>query len=78
MNKKHQKTNKKESKIKDLDWPMLGTFFYQLLFFVFLQVLLKCIDQERSFKRKGKKIPLKGTVWLADWLLPYFVAVVYF
>lgn len=40
------KTQQQTVQDKRSDWPMLGTFFYQLLFFVFMQVLLKCTNKE--------------------------------
>lgn len=42
------KTQQQTVQDKRSDWPMLGTFFHQLLFFVFMQVLLKCTEQGKS------------------------------
>lgn len=74
-----RKPTKNQSKRKDLDWPMLGMFFYQLLFFVFMQVLLKRIDQGwSSIISSEEKVSECIQRVLFDWLLPYYVAEVYF
>lgn len=58
---------------------MLVMFFYQLLFFVFMQVLLKRIDQGwSSIISSEEKVSECIQRVLFDWLLPYYVAEVYF
>lgn len=73
------KTQQQTVQDKRSDWPMLGTFFHRFLFFVFMQVLLKCTEQGKS-----SVISSEGNVsksiqkMLFDWLLPHNAAEVYF